>query len=195
MYFLLPHRKVLRFFAAISMFVGLVLVLFVFERTDVTTSQEACLTIDQIQTDSRCLYILDNYVYERGSRNSPHKDHACGIDVGSIIPDKHRSNASKYLGSGEQVAPLCSGNVPTVTPMPPTATPGPTSTPIPQPTYPPSVYDYNADGLVNSLDYGIIQQAIGSVSGSPFYNSNYDFNHDNVVNGDDMAVFLQHWQL
>ena len=44
----------------------------------------SCMTQEQIDSDSRCLYVYHDKVYEMGSRSRPHKGHQCGMNVDSI---------------------------------------------------------------------------------------------------------------
>jgi len=103
-----------------------------------------CMTRAMVASDARCLYIYQNQVYEKDSRNKPHKSTPCGTDVTSIIPSFHFMSAAKYLDPN-LVGSLCSDtqptpiptskptNTPTNKPLPtatPTTRPLPTNTPI-----------------------------------------------------------------
>lgn len=95
-----------------------------------------CMTRAQVASDSRCLYIVANGVFQKGDRSAPHQGHPCGTDVTSIIPPSHLGNPGFYL-LPNNIANLCPPVTPTFTPTPqPTnpPTPTPTSTPVPQPT-------------------------------------------------------------
>lgn len=83
-----------------------------------------CMTVAQVQNDSRCLYILSNKVYNKGSKSSPHHSHPCGTDVTAIIPSFHTDGPAMYL-TPNYVADICAA----------TPSPQPTS---PQPTLPPT---------------------------------------------------------
>src|SRR3989344_4193260 len=92
--------------------------------------------IQDIKTsDSRCLYILNNKVFEEGTKRSPHKGPPCGMDVPSIIPSFHLADVAKYLDPNYK-GTICTQLLPTATPRPPTATPTlrPTLTPTRIPT-------------------------------------------------------------
>ena len=104
----------------------------IFRVVQVYILSQNCLTIDQIINDQRCLYILGNNVYEKGTRAKPHQNHPCGTDVTEAIKTKpfHLTNPAKYLDPNF-IAPICSGNSPAATPAP---TPQPTPRPSPQPT-------------------------------------------------------------
>ena len=122
--------------------------------TEQSVHSAACLTRQQVSSDSRCLYIMNNNVYQKGSRSSPHKGHPCGTDVTSIIPSFHTDTPSRYL-TPNLVGPICTQPTPTAvqqvvltaTPLPPTAaliatpfpTAGPTATGFPTPTVRPSI--------------------------------------------------------
>lgn len=62
-----------------------------------SVTAQTCMTREQIRTDSRCLYIVNNKVYQKGSRTAPHFGHSCGTDVTSAIPSTHTSNLATYL--------------------------------------------------------------------------------------------------
>lgn len=108
-------------------------------------AQSACFTVQEIQNDSRCLYILNGKVYEKGTRDAPHKGNPCGTDVSSIILPFHTDNPVLYLDpnlkgtvcDGNQVTQPTATPEPTATPQPPTSTPQPTATPQ-QPTATPT---------------------------------------------------------
>lgn len=97
---------------------------------------QSCLTKTQISSDSRCLYIYGNNVYEMGTRDRPHKGHTCGIDVTSFIPGFHIQSMATYMDPS-LIGAVCSDAPPTPTPIPPTATPSPIPTSVQQPTHTP----------------------------------------------------------
>lgn len=92
----------------------------------------SCMTPQQVNDDSRCLYIMSGKIYNKGTRGAPHMGHPCGTDVTSVIPASHVGNVATYLVPN-YVADVCSAAPsPTATPTPtsvPTSTP--TSTPVP----------------------------------------------------------------
>lgn len=94
-------------------------------------ANQSCLTIDQVNNDSRCLYILNNDIYQMGSKSNPHRGHPCGMDVTSIIPGNHKNNSTRYL-TPNYVGSICSV-VPTQAPTNP-----PTQAPTSAPTNPPT---------------------------------------------------------
>lgn len=115
----------------------------IFRTVQFIIHSQSCLTREQISVDTRCLYILGNQYYEKGSRNNPHKGHDCGTDITEAIKNVpiHLSKATKYLD------PNLRGNIcattpnptPTLSPTPsPTPTLSPTPTPISTPTSKPS---------------------------------------------------------
>ncbi|HSW98077.1 MAG TPA: hypothetical protein VLF89_09700, partial [Candidatus Saccharimonadales bacterium] len=57
----------------------------------------SCMTKAQVASDSRCLYIVSDQVYEKGSRSSPHHGHPCGTDVTSILPSSHINDKAGHL--------------------------------------------------------------------------------------------------
>jgi hypothetical protein len=93
---------------------------------------KTCFTPAQVQADNRCLYILSQKVYQKGTRGAPHQGNACGTDVTSIIPSFHTSSPATYLDPN-YVGDICTAAAPTPTPQP-TSTPMPTPTAIPLPT-------------------------------------------------------------
>jgi hypothetical protein len=97
------------------------------------TLGKTCFTVPQVQSDTRCLYILSGHVYEKGSRSKPHKGHTCGMDVTSIIPSFHTANIVKYLD------PHYVGDICTAAPIPTnTPTKLPSNTPTTTPSYTPT---------------------------------------------------------
>ncbi|HSW89160.1 MAG TPA: dockerin type I domain-containing protein [Candidatus Saccharimonadales bacterium] len=95
----------------------------------------SCMTKAQVASDSRCLYIVSDQVYEKGSRNSPHHGHPCGTDVTSILPSSHINDKAGHL-LPNYIANICAAATPTLTP---TATPKPTATATPTPTPTPTL--------------------------------------------------------
>ncbi len=104
-------------------------------------AQLPCFTIEQLQSDSRCLYILNDKVYEKGTRDAPHYYHPCGSDVTAAIAAVpfHLADAPIYLDSNLR-GQICAVNpLPTPDPIPdPTLssnpTPNPSASPILYPT-------------------------------------------------------------
>lgn len=90
----------------------------------------SCMTVAQVQSDSRCLYIVTTQIYEKGSRSSPHHAHPCGSDVTNVLPASHLGNIAFYLTPNFR-ANVCPAVANTPTPLPPTPTHTPTNTPIP----------------------------------------------------------------
>lgn len=104
-------------------------------------ASEPCMNQAQIDADNRCLYVYQNYVYEKGSRNNPHKNHKCGMNVDSIMPNLHFVGSVLTKFNNDKVAPFCTAVDPTSTPtqaptQQPTQAPtqAPTQTPTRQPT-------------------------------------------------------------
>ena len=101
--------------------------------TRILLFSQTCMTVSQVQNDNRCLYVLSNNVYEKGTRSSPHQGHACGSDITSAIASVpfHTNNPAVYLSPNFR-APICSVN-PTGTPVPtsPVSTPTPINNPSP----------------------------------------------------------------
>lgn len=92
-------------------------------------SSNDCMTQAEIDADNRCLYVYQNNVYEKGSRNHPHKGHDCGINVDEIMPNLHFVGNVLTKFDNSKVAPFCTSVAPTQTP-----TQAPTSTPTVTPT-------------------------------------------------------------
>lgn len=114
----------------------LVIILFVANFIGISTlrfvifGQQSCMTQEQVNADSRCLYILNGNIYEKGTRSKPHHGHACGSDVSSAILSQpfHQANPAFYLDPNLRSS-LCQTQ-PTQTPTPqPTNTLTPTLTP------------------------------------------------------------------
>lgn len=91
----------------------------------------SCMTVAQVSSDNRCLYIASGKVYEKATRAAPHQGHPCGTDVTAVLPADHLDNPASYL-LPNYVANICAVATPTPTPKP-TATPTlkPTNTPTP----------------------------------------------------------------
>ena len=99
-----------------------------------------CMTTTQVSSDARCLYIYNNKVFEKGTRNNPHHGNPCGMDVTSIIPAFHLANVAFYLDPN-YTADICTAPPLTATPTPtavPTLTRAPTATLTPMPTLVPT---------------------------------------------------------
>ena len=101
---------------------------------------QTCFTTAQVHSDSRCLYILQNHVFEKGSKSSPHQGYPCGSDVTAYIPSFHFTNQYILINTitldPKDRGEICSN--PTATPTP-TSTPIPTNTPAATPTTGPCV--------------------------------------------------------
>lgn len=94
---------------------------------------QTCMTREQVAASNKCLYILGNKIFEKGTKNNPHKGHPCGIDVTAFIPGFHLADMAQYLDPS-YTAEICSAN-PTPTPLPTLlATPLPTPVPTPNPS-------------------------------------------------------------
>lgn len=91
-----------------------------------TIIASTCMTVQQVQTDSRCLYIANNQVYQKDSRSNPHHGHPCGTDVTSILPSSHHQTPASYL-LPNLIANICPAT--TLTPTPTSMTPSPTGNP------------------------------------------------------------------
>lgn len=95
----------------------------------------SCMTIAQVSSDNRCLYIASGKVYEKATRAAPHQAHPCGTDVTAILPADHLNNPAAYL-LPNYIANICAAATPT--PIP-TSTPKPTATVTPKPTSTPTL--------------------------------------------------------
>lgn len=98
---------------------------------------QSCMTVSQVSSDQRCLYIYKERVYEKGTRSEPHEGNPCGTDISSVIPATHLAEVTFYLDPN-LIGPVCLAPPPTPTPPPATPTPPPASTPTPPPTAQPS---------------------------------------------------------
>jgi hypothetical protein len=141
-----------------TLYVVLVFILLIAIQYAVTLSIKAqsCFTLQQIQTDSRCLYIYQSSVYQKGSRTSPHHGHPCGSDVTSVIPNSHLIDKIGHLDPNYQ-GEICPAATATPTPSP-TITPtltspiGASATPVPGCPRK-SAGDANCDGTVDLIDF------------------------------------------
>lgn len=66
-----------------------------------------CISQEQIDTDSRCLYVYKNNVYEKGTREKPHKGQPCGINVDANIPDLHFVGDVLVKFDNSKIGPYC----------------------------------------------------------------------------------------
>lgn len=96
---------------------------------------ESCMTQSQIDSDARCLYVYQNHVYEKGTRENPHKGVPCSSNVDSTIPNLHFVGNILTKFNSARIAPYCTATLPTDSPteMPIIATEAPTQ----EPTMPP----------------------------------------------------------
>lgn len=92
------------------------------------TYAQNCMTKTQISTDTRCLYIYGQNVYEKGTRSRPHQGQTCGIDVTNFIPSFHTTSMASYMDPN-LIGAVC----------PDTLTPTPTKTPTPTATRTPTL--------------------------------------------------------
>ena len=110
---------------------------------------------------------------------------------------------SFQLSTAKKVDLAVSTQVPTPTPIPPTAvpptpvlpTPTPTSTAAPQPTGTATAVpakkgcgDANSDGTVDSKDLAVFTGAYGAKSGGATFVARADFNRDGVIDVKDLAI-------
>lgn len=133
----------------------IIIVVFMFANSSVlyllfSKAQNAnCLYQSQIDTDSRCLYIYHNEVYEKGTKNSPHQGVDCGINVDSSIPSLHFSGGILSRFNDAKIGTYCAGSPPTQAPteaptqqpteVPQQPTEAPAATQAPSATNPPVV--------------------------------------------------------
>lgn len=103
-----------------------------------TIHAATCFSVAEVQTDTRCLYIYNNQVYEKGTRASPHHGNPCGSDVTAIIPSFHYMDMARYLD------PTYQGNICEVAP-----------TTVPTTCATKAQGDANCDGAVSLVDYEI----------------------------------------
>jgi LPXTG-motif cell wall-anchored protein len=123
---------------SVMMITGLVFILLflsggVYYTIRIFTRAQTCFTTAQVASDSRCLYIYNNQVFEKGTRAAPHHDNPCGTDVTALIPNTHLIDKIGHLDPNYQ-GNICANNpVPTAQPTsaPPTNTPQPQATAIP----------------------------------------------------------------
>lgn len=109
-----------------------------FIRHHLIVHSQTCMTVDEVAADSRCLYIYNNNIFEKGTRSTPHQGNPCGTDITSLIPGSHLADVVYYLDPNYQ-ASVCTAPTSTPTPTPsntptPTVAASSTSTPSPTPT-------------------------------------------------------------
>ena len=149
---------------------------------------QTCFTPQTAASDSRCLYILQGKVYEKGTRSKPHQGNSCGTDVTSIIPSFHFSDLAKYLD------PNYVGNICTVQPTPTPTVPIPTPTLQPSPTNQPtsvpicitkSTGDADCNGVYDFVDFEIWRKE----KMKELFTKSADFNSDFVVDMIDFEIW------
>jgi len=92
-----------------------------------------CMYQDQINSDSRCLYVYHNEVYEKGTKSRPHQGVDCGTNVDSTIPSLHFSGGIQRDFNTAKIGSFCGATAPTAAP-----TQAPTSAPTEVPTQAPT---------------------------------------------------------
>lgn len=180
-------RLILTTFAA-----GLVLSGVLYLKTIHYIYGQTCFTPQTVSSDTRCLYILQGKVYEKGTRSKAHQGTACGTDVTSVIPSFHFGNLPKYIDPNF-VGNICTLQAsPTPTVGAPTATRVPTQSTVPTNT--PAVPttgancatkangDADCNGVYDSIDFEIWRKE----KMHELFTKNADFNGDNV---DDIIDF------
>lgn len=106
---------------------------------------QSCMTTEQIAQDQRCLYILGNKYYEKGTKSRPHQGNPCGTNVTQLITTQpfHFEDTAFYLDPNYR-GEICTGNplpvlsptpdpTPYIEPTPPPPIPTPIQTPNPSP--------------------------------------------------------------
>lgn len=146
------------------------------------TYSQTCFTTAQVQSDSRCLYILNGKVYNKGSRSKPHHSNPCGTDVTNIILSFHTQSPLKYLDPN-YVGNICTNQpVATNTPQPPSPTPiqnAPTATPVITSSTTCAKHhlgDANCDGIIDITDYEMFRKEFTHTVSTV----NADFDNDGV---------------
>lgn len=187
-----PKKRSLKFYIFVSLGLIVVSYLLYVQATHIIYGQ-TCFTPQTVASDSRCLYILQGKVYEKGTRTSRHQGNPCGTDVTNIIPSFHGNDAVRYLDPNF-VGQICAATpTPTSIPTPtPTRIPTPTFTVTPTavPTIPSncstkSLGDADCNGLFNLIDFEIWRKEFtGSLT-----TKNADFNGDNSVSIIDFEVW------
>lgn len=121
----IPSKKRSKFSSVLALFFGILLFnVFVGYLMHYSIIAASCMTKTQITADSRCLYIIGNQIYQKGSRSSPHIGHPCGTDVTGIVPHSHQDG--RLLPN--YIANLCASVTGTPTPtIAPTVSLAPTT--------------------------------------------------------------------
>ncbi len=185
-----PHTRKLTKRSLVTFFLGLIFVTAAALSTRNYIVGQTCFTTQTVSTDSRCLYILQGKVYEKGSRSKPHQGNACGTDVTSIIPSFHFGDLPKYLDPN-LVGSICAPTpTPTIKPTATIAPPTPTSTLIPTPTIittcsTKALGDADCNGLYNLVDFEIWRKEMMHVVTTKYA----DFNNSSVTDLVDFEIW------
>lgn len=160
-----PHTRKLTKRTMVIFFLGLMFVTAASLSTRNYIVGQTCFTTQTVSSDSRCLYILQGKVYEKGSRSKPHQGNSCGTDVTSIIPSFHFGDLPKYLD------PNLVGSICTVQPSPTPTVPAPTATktPTPSPTRTPTPTTFPGTITPTSIT-GCSTKALGDADCNGLYN-------------------------
>lgn len=158
-----------------------------------------CMDQAMINADSRCLYVYNNNVYQKGSKSSPHQGVGCGKNVDSSIPSLHFSGGTLTKFNSAKIATFCANGqtpAPTTSPTPrPTASPSPrpTTTASPSPTAigaKPN-WDVNQSGTIDILDIGLVVDQYGKTN---FTNIRVDVDRNGKINIVDIGIIVDHYQ-
>ncbi len=155
----------------------------------------SCMDQAMINADSRCLYVYNGNVYQKGTKSRPHEGIACGRTVDSIIPNLHFSGGTFTKFNTAKIATFCANGE---TPMPsasPSPAPTPTASPSPRPTASPvgtiPNWDIDQNGSINIIDIGLVVDQYGKTS---FTNPRVDVDRNGIINILDIGIIVDYYQ-
>ena len=70
---------------------------------------DTCMTVQQVRSDNRCLYIWGEQIYQEGTRENPYKGYPCGTDITSVLPEINNNDQTKHIHQNF-VANVCKGS-------------------------------------------------------------------------------------
>lgn len=141
----------------------------------------ACMDQAAINADSRCLYVYNGNVYQKGSRNNPHQGVDCGSNVDNIIPNFHFSGGTFTNFNSAKVTAFCAAN----------ATAAPTASPLPTSIGTIPNWDVDQNGVINVVDIGLVVDQYGKTT---FANPRVDVDRNGTVNIIDIGIVVDHYQ-
>ncbi len=165
----------------------------------------SCMDQAMINADTRCLYVYNNNVYQKGSKSSPHQGVGCGRNVDSIIPSLHFSGSTFTKFNSAKIATFCANGetpIPSTSPTTrPTATATATTRPTATATTRPTAtatsvgtipnWDVDQNGVINVVDIGLVVDQYGKTN---FTNPRVDIDRNGTVNVIDIGIIVDHYR-